>query len=41
MEFPDTDDVRRRVITRLESGVAGAIEFHTDSAKQTAERWRP
>jgi succinate dehydrogenase/fumarate reductase flavoprotein subunit len=36
LDFPDTDDVHWRVVTRLESGDAGAIEFHTDPAKEPA-----
>jgi fumarate reductase (CoM/CoB) subunit A len=36
LDFPATDEVHWRVVTRLESGDAGAIEFHTDPAKEPA-----
>jgi succinate dehydrogenase/fumarate reductase flavoprotein subunit len=36
LDFPDTDDVRWRVVTRLQLGAAGEIEFHSDPVKQPA-----
>jgi succinate dehydrogenase/fumarate reductase flavoprotein subunit len=36
LDYPDADDVRWRVITRLQSGADGTIEFHTDPAKNSA-----
>jgi len=36
LDFPDTDDVCWRVVTRLQRGVNGAVEFHTDPAKELA-----
>ena len=36
MDYPRTDDVQWRVVTRLESGPRGEIEFHTDPAKEPA-----
>jgi fumarate reductase (CoM/CoB) subunit A len=37
LDFPETDNARWRVVTRLESGAGGAIEFHKDSLKQLTE----
>ncbi len=34
LDYPDTDDVRWRVVTRLQSGADNAIEFHTDPVKE-------
>jgi fumarate reductase (CoM/CoB) subunit A len=34
LDYPDTDDKRWRVVTRLELGANGAIEFHTDPVKE-------
>jgi fumarate reductase (CoM/CoB) subunit A len=36
LDYPETDDSRWRVVTRLESGAKGALEFHTDPAKGPA-----
>jgi fumarate reductase (CoM/CoB) subunit A len=36
LDYPDTDDVRWRGVTRLEPGPSGRLEFHTDPAKQPA-----
>jgi fumarate reductase (CoM/CoB) subunit A len=36
LDFPDTDDTRWRVVTRLESSANNEIEFHTDSVKEPA-----
>jgi len=36
LDYPDTDDGRWRVVTRLLRGANGAIDFHTDPAKQSA-----
>jgi len=36
LDYPDTDDVRWRVVTRLQSGTNGALEFHTDPVKESA-----
>jgi fumarate reductase (CoM/CoB) subunit A len=36
IDFPKTDEEHWRVVTRLESGPGGAIEFHTDPAKEPA-----
>jgi succinate dehydrogenase/fumarate reductase flavoprotein subunit len=36
LDFPDTDDVRWRVVTRLQAGPGGAIEFYTDPVKEHA-----
>jgi len=36
LDYPDTDDVRWRVVTRLQSGANGAIEFHADPVKNPA-----
>ena len=33
LDYPDTDEVRWRVVTRLQSSQNGALEFHTDPAK--------
>ncbi len=37
LDYPDTDDVRWRVVTRLQLGAKGAIEFHVDPAKVSAD----
>jgi fumarate reductase (CoM/CoB) subunit A len=34
LDYPDTDDVHWRVVTRLQLGAAGALEFHTDPVKE-------
>jgi fumarate reductase (CoM/CoB) subunit A len=34
LDYPDTDDKNWRVVTRLELGANGTIEFHTDPVKQ-------
>jgi fumarate reductase (CoM/CoB) subunit A len=36
LDYPETDDARWRVVTRLELGADGTPEFHTDAAKQPA-----
>ena len=36
LDFPKTDNARWRVVTRLEAGPNGAIEFHTDPVKEHA-----
>ena len=36
LDYPDTDELRWRVVTRLQRGVDGAVEFHTDPAKEPA-----
>lgn len=33
LDYPDTDDLRWGVVTRLQSGANGAIEFYTDPVK--------
>src|SRR5262245_45453416 len=33
LDYPDTDDVRWRVVTRMQLSGNGALEFHTDPAK--------
>jgi succinate dehydrogenase/fumarate reductase flavoprotein subunit len=38
LDHPETDDVRWRVVTRLQQGAKGAIEFHTDPAKEAAAK---
>jgi fumarate reductase (CoM/CoB) subunit A len=38
LDYPETDDARWRVVTRLELGADGMPEFHTDAAKQPAHR---
>jgi succinate dehydrogenase/fumarate reductase flavoprotein subunit len=40
LDFPETDDVHWRVVTRLQSGRDGAIEFHTDPAKEWPDEAR-
>jgi fumarate reductase (CoM/CoB) subunit A len=37
LDYPDPDDVRWRVVTRLQLGPNGALEFHTDPAKGPAD----
>ena len=39
--IPDTDEAHWRVVTRLESGVNNAIEFHTDPVKVPAKAGEP
>jgi succinate dehydrogenase/fumarate reductase flavoprotein subunit len=34
LDYPDTDDMRWRVVTRLQLGGNGEIEFHTDPVKE-------
>jgi succinate dehydrogenase/fumarate reductase flavoprotein subunit len=36
LDYPNTDEVRWRVVTRLQLGASGEIEFHTDSATSSA-----
>jgi fumarate reductase (CoM/CoB) subunit A len=36
LDYPKTDEARWRVVTRLESGARGAIDFSTDPAKESA-----
>jgi succinate dehydrogenase/fumarate reductase flavoprotein subunit len=36
LDYPDTDDIRWRVVTRLEPGPNGRLEFRTDPTKQPA-----
>jgi fumarate reductase (CoM/CoB) subunit A len=36
LDYPDTDDVCWRVVTRLQLGANGALEFHTDPVKDLA-----
>jgi fumarate reductase (CoM/CoB) subunit A len=33
LDYPETDDARWRVVTRLELGADGTLKFHTDPAK--------
>jgi succinate dehydrogenase/fumarate reductase flavoprotein subunit len=36
LDYPEIDDLRWRVVTRLQLGANNAIEFYTDPAKETA-----
>jgi len=36
LDYPDTDDVHWRVVTRLQLGSNGGIVFHTDPVKEPA-----
>jgi fumarate reductase (CoM/CoB) subunit A len=36
LDYPDTDDLRWRVVTRLQKGSEETIEFHSDAAKEPA-----
>jgi succinate dehydrogenase/fumarate reductase flavoprotein subunit len=36
LDYQSTDDINWRVVTRLEQGESGAIEFHTDPVKEPA-----
>jgi succinate dehydrogenase/fumarate reductase flavoprotein subunit len=36
MDYPKADEAHWRVVTRLESGAGGAIEFHADPVKEPA-----
>ena len=36
LDHPDTDELRWRVVTRLQRGADSAVEFHTDPAKEPA-----
>jgi fumarate reductase (CoM/CoB) subunit A len=38
LDHPETDDVRWRVVTRLQQDAKGAIEFHTDPVKEAAAK---
>jgi fumarate reductase (CoM/CoB) subunit A len=38
LDHPATDEARWRVVTRLQPGANGRIEFHTDPVKQAAAR---
>lgn len=35
LDYPHTDDMRWRVVTRIQLGVSHEIEFHTDPVKET------
>jgi fumarate reductase (CoM/CoB) subunit A len=37
LDYPESDDARWRVVTRLELGANGALEFHTDPAKEPVD----
>ena len=37
LDFPDTDNARWRVVTRLNADADGAIEFHTDPVKNQVD----
>ena len=41
LDHPDTDEQRWRVVTRLESGRHGALEFFTDPVKEAAPERAP
>jgi fumarate reductase (CoM/CoB) subunit A len=41
LDYPHTDEVNWRVVTRLESGADNAIEFHTDPVKVPANAGEP
>jgi fumarate reductase (CoM/CoB) subunit A len=41
LDYPETDDLRWRVVTRLQSGPNGAIEFCTDPVKEPARHPLP
>ncbi len=41
LDFPETDDVHWRVVTRLEAGADGAFEFHTDPVKEALTSGAP
>jgi len=41
LDYPETDEARWRVVTRLESSAAGDIEFHTDSVGKPANAADP
>ena len=41
LDYPDADDVRWRVVTRLQAGANGDIEFHTDPAKNPGDSSAP
>ncbi|MFL5092434.1 MAG: hypothetical protein ACJ8D7_18890, partial [Xanthobacteraceae bacterium] len=34
LDYPEIDDKNWRVVTRLQLGAAGALEFHTEPVKQ-------
>ncbi|MFC1491925.1 hypothetical protein ACFLQ0_05000 [Nitrospinota bacterium] len=36
LDYPDTDEANWRVVTRLDRGDEGQIEFHTDPVKEYA-----
>jgi len=36
LDYPDTDDLRWRVVTRLQLGEKNAIAFYTDQAKESS-----
>jgi succinate dehydrogenase/fumarate reductase flavoprotein subunit len=36
LDYPDTDDARWRVVTRLQPGANGTLEFHTNPVKDPA-----
>jgi fumarate reductase (CoM/CoB) subunit A len=40
LDYPDADEKNWRVVTRLQQGADGALEFHTDPVKGPAERTR-
>jgi succinate dehydrogenase / fumarate reductase flavoprotein subunit len=37
LDYPETDDARWRVVTRLELGAGGTLEFHVDPVKEPAD----
>lgn len=41
LDYPQTDDVHWRVVTRLQQGPGGAIEFYADPVKQPAAAGTP
>ena len=41
LDYPETDEAHWRVVTRLELGANGAIEFHTDPAKEPVDAHAP
>jgi succinate dehydrogenase/fumarate reductase flavoprotein subunit len=38
LDYPESDELRWRVVTRLQRGANGAIEFRTDPVKETASQ---
>ena len=37
LDYPETDEARWRVVTRLQAGVVDTIEFHTDPVKESTD----